>query len=296
VTSQSNYAAQVLIPMRITNVVTDADAPNNQVTFELTEGPKGIRINKFTGIISWTPARDQAPSTNFITVVATDNGVPPLSATNRFSVNVGDFLELSMGSALLRAGQSGSVPINVLTSAGVTNLTTWLFASEERLSNLGITTLAPELRPAILEVPGAGVRRLTFNTLNGQALQDGRLLAQLNFTAISTQSAFVPLLISNVTAIRANGLSVPRTFGNPGRVVVIANEPLLEALSVTNLQPVILLYGEPGTNYLVESKREFGNTNQWQMAWQGALSNLSERITLPATTNRHTFFRGSHPR
>jgi len=75
---------------------------------------------------------------------------------------------------------------------------------------------------------------------------------------------------------------------------VVGKDPLVEALSVTNLQPIVVLYGEPGTNYLVESVREFGNTNVWQMAWQGNLTNLSQRITLAATTNRHTFFRARH--
>ena len=40
------------------------------------------------GVITWTPTEGQGPGTNTITTVVTDNGVPPLSATNSFEVMV----------------------------------------------------------------------------------------------------------------------------------------------------------------------------------------------------------------
>src|SRR2546425_1165780 len=47
-----------------------------------------MTINGSSGAISWTPTEAQGPSTNTITVVVTDNGVPALSATNSFTVTV----------------------------------------------------------------------------------------------------------------------------------------------------------------------------------------------------------------
>src|SRR2546425_9623298 len=47
-----------------------------------------MTINGSSGAISWTPTEAQGPSTNTITVVVTDNGVPALSATNNFTVTV----------------------------------------------------------------------------------------------------------------------------------------------------------------------------------------------------------------
>src|SRR5439155_18261869 len=41
-------------------------------------------------VIHWTPSEVQGPSTNTITTVVTDNGVPPLSATNSFKVIVNE--------------------------------------------------------------------------------------------------------------------------------------------------------------------------------------------------------------
>jgi alpha-tubulin suppressor-like RCC1 family protein len=40
------------------------------------------------GVIRWVPAENQAPSTNSITTVVTDDGTPPMSATNAFTVVV----------------------------------------------------------------------------------------------------------------------------------------------------------------------------------------------------------------
>src|SRR5436190_2012844 len=67
---------------------TDADLPANTLTFGLVSAPAGMTINPGSGVISWAPSEAQGPSTNTITVVVTDNGVPALSATNSFTVTV----------------------------------------------------------------------------------------------------------------------------------------------------------------------------------------------------------------
>ena len=41
-----------------------------------------------SGVITWTPTEAQAPSTNTFTSIVADNGSPPLSATNTFTVLV----------------------------------------------------------------------------------------------------------------------------------------------------------------------------------------------------------------
>src|SRR2546421_7203710 len=61
---------------------TDADVPANTLTFSLVGPPAGMTINGSSGAINWTPTEAQGPSTNTITVVVADNGVPALSATN----------------------------------------------------------------------------------------------------------------------------------------------------------------------------------------------------------------------
>jgi hypothetical protein len=50
--------------------------------------PTNATLNATTGVFSWLPTAAQSPSTNQISVIATDDSVPPLSATNTFVVIV----------------------------------------------------------------------------------------------------------------------------------------------------------------------------------------------------------------
>lgn len=72
--------------LSFTAAATDSDRPAQQITFALGNGgPAGVQINPVTGQLAWTPT---AIGTNSITVVATDNGAPRLSATETFAVTV----------------------------------------------------------------------------------------------------------------------------------------------------------------------------------------------------------------
>src|SRR5205807_2293009 len=77
-----------LSALAVTASATDADIPANTLTFSLVSPPAGMRIGRASGRVSGTPSEAQGPSTNTVTVVVTDNGVPALSATNSFTVTV----------------------------------------------------------------------------------------------------------------------------------------------------------------------------------------------------------------
>src|SRR5213078_1450703 len=84
----ANQTIDELSALAVTASATDADVPANTLTFSLVGPPAGMTINGSSGAINWTPSEAQGPSTNTITVVVTDNGVPALSATNSFTVTV----------------------------------------------------------------------------------------------------------------------------------------------------------------------------------------------------------------
>ena len=83
--NQTLIAGQTLT---LTNVAADNDVPAQTLTFSLLSAPGGGVINASNGVFRWRPAIAQSPSTNLISVVVTDSGSPPLSATNQFSVTV----------------------------------------------------------------------------------------------------------------------------------------------------------------------------------------------------------------
>ena len=84
--AQSNLTIDVLTPLVVTNTATDSDIPANMLNYQLT-GPSGSTIDN-NGVIRWTPLSAQGGTTNFFITIVTDNGVPPLSATNSFEVMV----------------------------------------------------------------------------------------------------------------------------------------------------------------------------------------------------------------
>jgi hypothetical protein len=71
----------------VTNAATDPDS-GDTLTFDLEPGaPGGATIGATNGVFVWTPTDGQV-GTNLVTVRVMDNGVPPLSATNDFTVMV----------------------------------------------------------------------------------------------------------------------------------------------------------------------------------------------------------------
>jgi hypothetical protein len=89
--SQATRIINPLNPLVVTNAVTDSDVPAQTLAYSISStisATNAPTINTNTGVISWTPAAAQAGTSNTITAIVTDNGVPPLSATNSFSVIV----------------------------------------------------------------------------------------------------------------------------------------------------------------------------------------------------------------
>src|SRR5205085_2046956 len=73
--------------LTVTNAASDSDVPANTLSYQLLNPPAGAQIDT-NGVITWTPGEADGPGTNTITTVVTDNGTPPLSATNSFLVVV----------------------------------------------------------------------------------------------------------------------------------------------------------------------------------------------------------------
>src|SRR5439155_1532343 len=78
-----------LTALTVTNTATDSDLPANHLAYTLLVRSEERRVGT-NGIITWTPTEAQGPSTNTFTTVVTDDGVPPLSATNSFTVVVAE--------------------------------------------------------------------------------------------------------------------------------------------------------------------------------------------------------------
>ena len=76
--------------LTFTATATDANLPPQTLTFSLEAGaPNGASISP-SGVFTWIPTETQGPGSYPVTVRVTDNGEPPASATQPFTVTVSE--------------------------------------------------------------------------------------------------------------------------------------------------------------------------------------------------------------
>jgi len=102
-----NYAINVGAYLDVTNVATDTDSPAQTLVFTLPIAPANAAIISTNGLLSWRPMVSQANTTNPFSVVVTDSGIPPMSATQNFSVIVNPLVLPTILSPTLSGGQIG---------------------------------------------------------------------------------------------------------------------------------------------------------------------------------------------
>jgi len=115
--------------IQFTNQASDMDVPAQTLTFSLLNAPTGATLSSTSGVFLWRPTITQSPSTNNLSVVVTDNGIPNLSATQSFAVAVARPAEPQMSSAEIANGDfqfavSGDVGPDYTIEAS-TNLVNW---------------------------------------------------------------------------------------------------------------------------------------------------------------------------
>ncbi|MFO1514263.1 MAG: pectinesterase family protein [Verrucomicrobiota bacterium] len=115
--------------INFTNSASDADLPAQPLTFSLPNGPSGSSVNFSTGSFTWRPSIAQSNTTNTMSVIVTDNGVPSLSATQSFTIIVLRPVQPNLQTVALAGGAlqfqiTGDVGPDYLIQAS-TNLVDW---------------------------------------------------------------------------------------------------------------------------------------------------------------------------
>jgi hypothetical protein len=60
------------------------------LTYSLSNAPAGATIHPTTGVFAWTPGENQGPGVYSLTVIVTDNNLPPLNDNKTFQVTVNE--------------------------------------------------------------------------------------------------------------------------------------------------------------------------------------------------------------
>jgi hypothetical protein len=285
----ADHTAVVGTALVLTNAASDPD-PSDRLTFSLSDAPAGASIDPATGTIRWDPSPWQARTTNLFTVNVTDNGLPPLSASWSFLVVVGDYLELDVGSADLLAGQSGCVPLRLLSTATLTNLSFTLGIPPGRLSNLSVSPGVPQVAQAQLVPINASNAQIILSAGPGSVLTGTQTLASVCFDTSPAQPSFVAQLVPDEALAQASdGRSLTGFALFPGRLVVVATQPVIEAAAYGTNQLQLTLYGRPALRYSVESTADL--RGPWSLVASLTLTNETQTISFPIQGTGARFFR-----
>ena len=150
ITNRTLNAGQILT---LTNTATDPNAPPQILTFSLFAWPTGMTVNAANGILTWRPTVAQAPSTNLVTMLVTDNGLPALSATQSFQVTVTAPAVTTLGGA---AGwTNGGFSIQVNGSSGLDYYLQTTTNLNPPIAWLPLQTNASATPPFLFTDPGA---------------------------------------------------------------------------------------------------------------------------------------------
>jgi hypothetical protein len=282
----------VVTPDGTAIVPIQATDPNgNQLIYSLVGGPANAGISG-TGtnvVLTWTPTRAYADTTNVFTVAATDNGLPPLSATQMVTVIVLDYVQVSIGSTNVQGGQSASVPVTVGSSGGLSSLSFTVQVPENSLSNLNVQAIAPQVSSATLQDRTTNVL-ITVTTAPSQPLIATQAVLELNFTAnANPPSAFVTLLATNINGLKPAGAPYVNSIAQPGLVAVVEDQPLLLGNVSSNQTRSLVLFGKPGTNYQLQFTTNL-ITPDWQLLFNYMQTNGAVTVTL-VSTNAVVFYR-----
>jgi hypothetical protein len=269
-----DLTAEVLRMARHTNVVADADLPLDKLSFSLGPGaPQGARIHPVTGVFHWSPLRQQASSTNLITVIATDDGVPPRHDSRTFKVVVSDYAEIYTSDREELVGDIVDLPILVGSSTPVSNLS---FNVEFHAHFINFTVQ-----------PTDGTATLTFVESNRVGLRltraspqpaSGETVAYLSFTVAPAQpSAFVRVRFTQPVVARPGGTTVDRVLTTPGRVVTVGGTPLIEGFRNASH---VLIYGRVGDLQIVEKATTLVNGGDWSMISTRTQGDLIDAVFL----------------
>ena len=232
----ADQALAGLQPLLVTNTASELDMPPVTLSYQLVGAPPTAAIDA-NGVITWTPAVADVPSTNVFTTVVTDNNpwavnAQQLSATNSFTVMVN-----AIHNGPVLPGQ-GNLTMAQYTTLHVTNTAT---DTDVPALALNYSLVNP---PTGAVISTNGVINWTPGPSQGHTTN---LL-----TTVVTDAGVTPLSATNSFAVVVNEINVAPVLPAPADQALAGLQPLLvtNTASELDMPPVTLSYqlvGAPPT-------------------------------------------------
>ena len=262
---------------------------NDKVSVALAAGaPTGAQIigRKGNSWLVWTPTMSQASSTNLIGIKITDSSNPALSTNEMVQVIVEDYLALTIGSASVQAGQSGSVWLGLSSSDGVTNLSFTVPWPATALANPSLSISAAGVAASSLRMQGSNVV-VSLQMSASQVLQNSNLLGTISFQSQTTQpSGYLSLPIASLAAVKPSSQPYATSFPTAGQVAIVNNLAMLQAKVASGPSRSLNVLGKVGNTYQLQYATNFGPGTIWAPLLTYSQTNISQNISVdPATPN-----------
>ncbi len=247
----TNQTINELTLLNVTNAATDADIPANALGYALivTNSLGGIITNASispAGVITWTPAEDQGPSTNIFITVVTDTNLPAINSPSLSATNVFTVVVREVNTAPVLPAQTN------LTVAEGTLLTVTNTASDGDIpaNSLGYTlTVTNSLGATITNASVSAAGVITWTLAEDQGATTNTFITVVtdtNLLAVNTQNLSATnvftVVVGEVNTAPALGVQTNRTI-NELTLLTVTNSatdsdlppnPLGYALTVTN--------------------------------------------------------------
>jgi hypothetical protein len=289
----TNRTVSETVLLTVANTASDQDLPPQALVWSFT-GPTNGAINPTNGVFTWRPTAQQGPSTNRIQIIAKDNGVPSLSATQAFTVFVRDSaadFRLSLGATNVLGGESNSVPVLLSADVALAQLDFTMEMSPGPVTNLAVVDFGPGVNGVAFVPAGPGRNQVQFQLDGAGTLVTTRTLARLSFATLSnTPSAIVPLRVSDLVGRTTAGGSLLNAAAGDGEVIAVNREPVLTARRGTGGTRLLKLYGIPGRRYGLEWKPAVGTAGAWQRVTNILQVNRIEPLSLAGSVS-NDFYR-----
>jgi hypothetical protein len=205
-----------------------------------------------------------------------------------------NYVGAGLGQAVVEAGTSGSIPINIESWVELTNLAFTVSYPEERLGSFSLNFTSPLVVTNQVFTNSPGLLSINLTIAPGQVPGARKDIGSLNFTALLPQtSAFVDLQVGGLKGTKPDGSAAsigPRT---PGHVTIVAEEPLLQIVKESNGSHWLTLYSKPNyTNAILSSPEVTAPISSWtQKYYSDLMTSLTQRIGPVQTTSPKEFFR-----
>jgi hypothetical protein len=190
-----------------------------------------------------------------------------------------DYLTVGLGQAVVAAGQNVVLPVSLASSDGVTNLCFNICWQSNRFTNPALFIAVTGVQSSSLVNQGTNLL-VNVSTKPSQPLWGSNVLAQLSFQTISAQaSAFVKMKAFGLTGSKPNGTAYVNPIVQAGRVVVVADNPLLEALPSAPGR-TMAVYGKTGANYQLQSNPSAVSPGAWRPVFTFTQTNIAQTLSV----------------